>query len=460
MNIFLAGGGQVAAFLAKRLAREGHEVTLVERDEERCRKLETQLDAKVIHGNAASIATWRRAGIERAEMLITVTQSDELNLLASLIAHSEAPQAVKAVRLRTPDFQAWRRLLEDQGVKVDRVIHPETDIIARILRVLPVPGVSDIRDFAGGTIKMFGMNVERGSWLADKTLDDLERAGPPPSSMVAMIFRGSAIIIPHGAEMIRAGDHLYTVTTRENLDAFLNFMGIKAQARLRRVFIVGGQEVGIEVARALEAKGVAVKLFEQDARRCEVISESLEKTVVIHGDGTDQEVLWQENIEGIDAFLALTNDDDSNVIAGLVARRLGAAKVVAQVNRLNYLGMVGALGINSAVSPRLKAVDAILEFVRKGDVLSVRSFGDEAAEAIEIQAPDSSRYVGRPLRDIHLPRDAIVAAIARKEGEVVVPRGDDSIQAGDRVVFVALEHCVPELEQAFLEKSHSRWRRP
>jgi trk system potassium uptake protein TrkA len=459
MNIFVAGGGQVAAFIAKRLVNEGHELTLVERKEERCRELEALLDAKVVHGNAASIATWREAGIERAEMLITVTQSDELNLLACLIADAEAPRAVKAVRLRTPDFEVWRQLLQDRGVKVDRVIHPETDIIARILRVLPVPGVSDIRNFAGGAVKMFGMNVQKDSWLADKTLDDLERAGPPPNSMVAMIFRGNAVIIPHGFEVIRAGDHLYTVTTRDHLDAFMKFMGIKAQARLRRVFIVGGQEVGVEVARTLETQGVAVKLFEQDARRCEAIAETLKKTVVVHGDGTDQEILWQENIEGIDAFLALTDNDESNVIAGLLARRLGAAKVVAQMNRLNYLGIVGGLGINTAVSPRLKLVDAILEFVRKGDVLSVRSFGEEAAEAIEIQAPASSKYVGRPLRDIRLPRDAIVAAIARAGGGAVVPRGGDRIQAGDRVVFVALEHCVPELETAFLAKPHRLWRR-
>jgi trk system potassium uptake protein TrkA len=460
MNIFIAGGGQVAAFLGKRLVNEGHEVTLVERKEERCRELEATLDAHVLHGNAASIATWRRAGIQRADMLITVTQSDELNLLAALIAHAEAPEAVKAVRLRTPDFRDWSGLLKDRGVRIDRVIHPETDIIARILRVLPVPGVSDIRDFAGGAVKMFGMNVEKGSWLADKSLDDLVRAGPPPNSMVAMIFRGSSVIIPHGAEVLRPGDHLYTVTTRDHLNAFMDFMGIKSQARLQRVFIVGGDEVGIEVARALEGQGVAVKLFEEDANRCEEIAETLEKTVVIHGDGTDQEILSQEHIEGIDAFLALSGNDDSNVIAGLLARRLGAAKVVAQVNRLNYLGMVGGLGINTTVSPRLKAVDAILEFVRKGDVLSVRSFGEEAAEAIEIQAPASSRYIGRPLRDIRLPRDAIVAAIARENGEAIVPRGGDSIQAGDRVVLVALEQCISKLEAAFLTKSPGRWLHP
>lgn len=236
-------------------------------------------------------------------------------------------------------------------------------------------------------------------------------------------------------------------------------MGIRAQVQLRRVFVVGGDEVGVEVARALEMRGVAVKLFEQDANLCEAISASLTKTVVIHGDGTDQEILWQENIEGIDAFLALTNDDNSNLIAGLLARRLGATKVVAQVNRLNYLGMVGTLGISTAVSPRLKVVDAILEFVRKGNVLSVRSFGEEAAEAIEILVPDASKFIGSPLRDLRLPRDAIVAAIARADGEIMVPRGDDCIQAGDRVVLIALEHCVSELETAFLAKPHSRWLR-
>ena len=219
MKIFIAGGGQIAAFLAKRLIREGNELVILEQDEGRCRYLEAHLDAKVIHGSAACIATWHQAEITKAEMFIALTQADELNLLACLIAHTEAPSAVKAIRLRTPEFKAWRQMLEDRGVKIDRVIHPETDIVARILRVLPVPGVSDIRDFAGGAVKLIGMNVEPHNWIAGKTVLDLDRAGPPKNSMVAMIFRGQEVLIPHGAQVLQPGDHIYMVTTRDQLDS-------------------------------------------------------------------------------------------------------------------------------------------------------------------------------------------------------------------------------------------------
>jgi trk system potassium uptake protein TrkA len=450
MRIFIAGGGQVAAFIARRLIREANELTILEHDEGRCRYLDAHLDAKIVHGNAASIADWRKAGITKAEMVIAVTQSDELNLLAALIVQAQAPAAFKAVRLRTHEFSIWRQMLEAQGVKIDRVIHPESDIVARILRVLAIPGVSDIRDFAGGAVKLFGMNVEPSSWLAGKTLAELDRAGPPRNAIVGIIFRGYQVIIPHGGEVLQAGDHIYTVTTRGDLDDFLRFMGIEKQESLKRVFIVGGGEIGIAVAEVLEREGVSIKLFEDDGRQCEHASSVLKKTIVIHGDGTDQETLLQENVEGVDAFMALTKDDDANIIVSLLARRLGAKKLVALVNRLDYLPLAQRLGINTTVSLRLKAMDAILEFVRKGGVLSVRTFREQEAEAIELIAPKTSRYIGLPLRDVPFPRGVIVGAIARPDGEVLVPRGDAIIEAGDRVVFLSLDRCVPELESAFL----------
>ncbi len=214
--------------------------------------------------------------------------------------------------------------------------------------------------------------------------------------------------------------------------------------------IVGGKQLGITVAQKLEKQDVGVKLIERDASRCERISSILKRTIVVHGDGTDQTTLEQENIRGVGAFLALTNDDENNIIASLLARRLGAKKVVALVNRLNYLPLVHRLGINTSVSPMLAAGDRILQFVRKGRVLSVTTFREEEAEAIELIAADGSKYVGRKLRDLRFPRGAIVGAIAKPSGEVIVPRGDESIEPNDRVIFFTLERIVPELESAFL----------
>lgn len=453
MRILLAGGGHTAEFIARRLIREGNELTILEQEEVRCHYLEAFLDAQIVHGNAASIAACRRAGLAEADMLIGITQSDEVNVMTCLIANAEAPQAVKAIRLRTHEFAAWHSMLEERGIQVDRIIHPESDIVSRIFRVLAVPGVSDIRDFAEGEIKVFGMNVEAQNWLAGKRLSDLERAGPPKNGMVAMIFRGQEVIIPHGDEIILAGDHIYVVTTREDLDDCLRFMGIRKHASLHRVFIVGGGEVGVTVAEILEAQGVSVKVFEHNPTKCERIAGVLKKSIVIHADGTDQETLLRENVEGVDAFLALTKDDDANLIVSLLARRLGARKLVALVNRVHYLLLAQRLGINTTVSPRMKTVDAVLEFIRKGGVLSVRTFGEEEAEAIELVVPRNSKYIGRPLRTLAFPRGAIVGAIARPNGEVMVPRGEAVIQEGDRVIFLALESAVGQLESAFLANS-------
>lgn len=450
MRILIAGGGQGAALIAGRLIREGNQVTIVEKDAERCRQLEEFLDAKVVRGSAAGLRTLQQAGLADAEMLIADTDSDEINLLCCMIAQTDSDVKVKVARVRTHEFQQWERISRERGLQIDRIIHPETEIMERIKRVVHVPGVSDILDFADGEIKLFGMNVEIDSWFAGKTVIELDEADPPPDCLIAMIFRGQQVIIPHGAQRLEPGDHIYICTTRKNLDAVMEFMGIRKQKSIDRVFIVGGKQVGIWVAEELEKQGVQVKLIERDQQRCGMISTILQKTIVVHGDGTDQGTLEEENVEGVDAFLALTNDDEDNIIASLLARRLGAQKVIALINRLNYLPMVQRLGINTSVSQRLTVVDLVLQYVRKGRVLSVTTFREEEAEAIELIASPGAKFVGKKLREVRFPREAIVGAIARKDGSVCVPRGNAAIEAGDRVLFFTLESIVPELESVFL----------
>lgn len=227
-------------------------------------------------------------------------------------------------------------------------------------------------------------------------------------------------------------------------------MGLPSAARLQRVFILGGKQIGIELAKRLEKTGVQVKLFDRDRKRCEEISALVKRTVVVNADGTDQRILAEENIGGIDAFLALTSRDEDNIIASLLSKRLGARKAVALVNRLDLLPIVPLLGINASLSLRLVTVDRILQFVRKGRVLSVHTFRQEEAEAIEVVATAGSPYVGRKLRKVHLPHSAIIGAIGRKDGSITVPRGDSVIQPGDRVIFFCLEEVVQELEAAFI----------
>lgn len=449
MRILILGGGEVAYLVARRLIREKNEVTIVELNEDRCQFLEESLDAKIVCGSASSIELLEHAGIENAEMLIAATNSDETNILGCLIAHDYPNIRIKLARLRTHEVDHWRSLCES-NLGVDLVIHPDREAARRILRVTPLPEVFDIRAFAEGRVQLFGMNISQESWVAGKSMAELDESGPPKNSLMAMLFRGNRVIIPQGEDRLRPGDHVYIVVPTAEFQECLEFMGVTKEKRLQNVFILGGKQIGIEVAQRLEKRGVQVKLFERNLERCEKIATLVKKTVVIHGDGTNQQILSEENIEGIDAYLALSGHDEDNIIASLLSKRMGAAKAVALINRSDLLPMTQILGIDATLSTRLVVVDRILQFVRKGNVLSVKTFRDEEAEAIELVATAESKYVGRKLKDIHFPRGAIVGAIVHPNGEVIVPRGDAMIKAGDRVIFFCLESIVSELESAFL----------
>ncbi|MEZ5352462.1 MAG: Trk system potassium transporter TrkA [Bryobacteraceae bacterium] len=450
MRILIAGGGEVASLIARRLSREGNEITIVEENADRCVQLEEHLDAKIVHGSAVSIKTMRAAGLANADMLIAATTVDHVNLLACMIAQAEGNVKVKVARMRTHEVDHWRRVCAQTGLHIDLIIHPEGEVIRRILPVLRFPGVSDIVEFAGGKVKLFGMAIDRSSWVAGKTMEELDRAGPPKNSLIAMIFRGQQVIIPRGPDTLQPGDVVYVVTTGQELEEDLRFMGLRASQSLKSIFIVGGKQIGIGIAQELESQGKNVRLFESDGGRCEKISHLTRDTLVIHGDGTDELTLREENVDRCDAYLALTGHDEDNIIGGLLARRLGARKVVALVNKLNYLPMAQLLGISTTVSPRAAAVDGILQFVRKGRVQSVITFRQEEAEAIELIAAPGARYIGKRLRDVRMPRGSIVGAIVKPSGEAIVPRGDASIEPGDRVIFFAIESAVPDLEAAFV----------
>ena len=450
MRIFFAGGGQCTEYIARRLIREGNDLVLMEQDEERCNQLNEKLDARVVKGDASCIADWKRAGLANADMFMACTGSDETNVLACMIAIDIAPAALKALRMRTPEYAQWQSTFDRLGLRVDRVVHPESDVVNRILRVITVPGVSDIRNFADGRINLFSMNLEAGSTLVGFRVGDFHRLVGTGVAQIGVIFRGNEAIIPEKDERMAVGDHVYIMTAATNLDKTLELIGVRKQQQVRQVFITGGGEVGLELARALGEEKVAVKLFELNAQRCDYLATELANTVVINADGTSQEVLLQAHIEGIDAFISLTGDEDANLIACLLARRMNVDKVVPLVTSINYLELAQRLGINTTVNPRIKAADALLEFVRKGGVLSVRTLGEEKAEAIELKVPADSVYINRPLSELELPAGSRVGAIACPDGAVLIADNTASISAGDRIVIFSKEGTLRKLEKQFL----------
>ena len=450
MRIFFAGGGNCTEYIAKRLIREEHDLVLVEHDEERCFELGEKLDAQVIQGNVSSIKDWQRAGLAEADMFMACTQNDETNVLACLIANDIAPNALKAIRLRNPEYEQFKQTFDRIGLRVDRVIHPETDMVNRILRVITVPGVSDIRNFADGRISLFSMNLESKSPLVGMRVGEFPQNVGAGAALIAVVFRENEAIIPDPQDILSSGDHVYIITETAKLDQTLASIDIRKRQNIREVYITGGGEVGLELARALEQNRVSVKLFEIDAKRCDYLATELPHTVVINADGTSQETLIEEQVEGIDAFISLTGDQDANLIACLLARRMNVDKVVPLVTSINYLELAQRLGINTTVNPRIKAADALLEFIRKGGVLSVRTLGEEKVEAIELEVPADSGYVDTPLERLGLPAGTRLGAIARPDGSVLIPDSTTTIHAGDRVVLFTKEGTVRKLEKQIL----------
>jgi len=450
MRVLILGGGAVGTLVAQRLIREKNEVTIVESSADRAAELENVLDAKIVHGDASSIKALERAGLISSDMLIAVTSNDQTNVLGCLIAQAFSNIRIKVARLRTHEVERWRSICSSKLLGVDLVIHPDSETVERILQVVGLPGVSEILPFADGRVKLFGMTVEARSGLAGRRISELDSASGDINFLVAMIFRERRVIIPHGDDELKAGDHIYVVVPESQLNNTFQFLDLPRQDRIQRVFVLGGKQLGIEAALRLEASGVQVKLFERDLERCQKIATVVKKTVVVHGDGTDQRILAEENIRGTDAYLALTGDDEVNIIACLLAKRMGSRKAVALVNRIDFLPMTQLLGINSTFSTRLIVVDRILQYVRKGRVVSVTTFREDEAEAIELVATPGSKYVGKALKDVALPRGALVGAIVRPTGAVEVPGGDSVIRLDDRVIFFCLENVIPKLEKAFI----------
>ncbi len=451
MRAFIAGGGRTGELVANRLLIEEIELVIIEQSPDRCAHLKAHLDAHIIEGDAASFATWSEAGICSDDMLIAVTSSDATNLLACQIVGDIAPNCIKAIELNNLEYHKWERLLRNEQVSIDLVINPEVSLANKTLPSLMHPGTTGVQDFAGGRVRGFGLHVEENTWLAGKTMLQLQEYEPPENSMITMISRDDVIFIPSRDDRIMVGDMLYVLTAKEQMTETMRFLGIThSKQKMHQVFIAGGGKLTESLALMLEKEHISTKIFEKDKSRCEKLAAVLSRSVIINEDGTDQYVLEQENIEGVHAFLALTGDDNINLITSLLAQRLGARKVLALVDKIQNLSLARKVGIDTTISTKMEVVDCVLRYIRGSDVRLVRTFGAELAEAIELVAPPHSRYIDKSIKYLPLPRGAVVGAIIKKEGQVIIPRGSDMIEAGDHVVLAVVQGSVRELEEAFL----------
>lgn len=450
MNLIIIGAGEVGYHLASRLSQEKINIVVIEKDEEKAQRVIDTLDVQTIHGSGSSLEILKQAGIENADMLVAVTDSDEVNMISCLVASAQSKVPTKIARIRNPEYAQSSGIMGEGCLSIDLAINPERELVSALSRLVDVPDATDVVEFAEGRVRITGLKVDPHSYVTGKRLRDLTKENEKHDIIIAALFRGDEVIIPRGNDIIKENDIVYAVTESKKITTVTNYFKEKSQ-KIQRIMILGGGEIGVELAQSLEKKDIKTKLIEHDEQKCEEIAGKLEKTIVLRGDGTDQELLVEENIKGTDVFIAVLENEQTNILVSLLAKRLGAKKVITLINNLTYTSLVSNIGVDNVISPHLSAISRILQFIRKGKVLSVASFHKENAEAIEVVALETSDLVNKPLRNIKFPKGAIIGAIV-KDDDIIIPTGDTIILPGDRVIIFSLTSAIPFVEKTLMVK--------
>jgi len=448
MKIIIVGAGEVGFYIAQRLSEENQNVVLIDKDPQKIKRITEKLDVQALLGGGTSPQVLREAGIREADMLVAAADSDEVNLISCLMAKNLNPYMLKVARIRSPEYLEEEELFGQDLLGIDRVINPESEMVETILSVMEAPGASEVIDFVGGRVKLIGITISEDSSFAGQKLMSLR--GMEETLLIGAIARGDEVLIPRGDDIIQADDLVYVVVRHDEMDGILKLFTPREQA-LRSVNIVGAGQTGTALATALDQTKVKARIIDKDTERCTHLAEKLERVIVINGDGTDKDLLREENVEDVDLVVAITGDEESNVLISLLSKGLGAKRAITRISKLSYIPLVSAIGIDTVVSPRLSAVRAILQHIRRGKIVSVAPLKGEHAEAIEAEALETSDIVNVPLADVKFPKGAIIGAIVRDE-EVIIPRGDSIIRPKDRLIIFALQPIIPKLEKLLTVK--------
>ncbi len=453
MKILILGASQVGISIAEVLVGEDNDVTVVDIDKHALIQLQNRLDIRTVAGNAAYPSVLRAAGAEDASLILAVTNNDEVNMVACQIAEAQFSTPTLIARLRGAEYLNSPHLFkgEDRPFKITVVISPEVIVRDHISRLIEFPGALQVLDFADGLVQLVGVRAVAGGALLNCELSELKNHMPHVETRVAAIYRDQMVITPKSDTIIRENDEVFFVAAKEHIRYVMKEMRGKID-RTKRIFIAGGGNIGLSLAKELESKGYSVKLIENNPRRADEIADEVNKTVVLQGDAADANLLLQENIEGADVFCAVTEKDEINILSATLAKRLGAKRVMALVNRPALVDYLNHDEINNIISPRLATIGSVLAHIRRGDVVAVHSLRRGRAEAIEAIAHgnnEKSKVVGRGVRDIPFPKGTGVGAIVRA-GKVIIPNIETIIEENDHViVFMDNKACITDVETLF-----------
>lgn len=450
MKIIILGAGQVGGTLAENLASEENDITVVDSDGARLRELQDKIDIRTIQGKASFPGVLKQAGADEADMLVAVTNSDEVNMVACQIAYTLFRTPSKLARIRQAAYLRNENLFANTALPVDVLISPEQVVTNYIQRLLERPGALQVLDFADGRVQLVAMKAFYGGSLVGHELRYIREHMPGVDTRIAAIFRRGNAITPTGSTVIEVDDEVFFIAARENIRAVMGELQ-RLDDDYKRIIIAGGGNIGLRLAQTIE-EDYKVKVIEHSPERSQFLSETLNKALVLSGNASDKELLVNENIEETDVFCALTDDDEANVMASMLAKRLGARKVMALINNPAYVELVQGGEIDIAISPQLATISSLLKHVRRGDIVNVHSLRRGAAEAIEAIAhgdQQSSKVVGRLLQEINLPQGVTIGAIVRND-EVVIAHDTTRIESGDHVIlFLTNKRKIREVEQLF-----------
>ena len=442
MRVIIVGAGEVGYNIAKFLASEEIDIVMIDRDGEKLRSISEELDIATIEGEGSDPSVFKEAGAKNADILIAVTNSDETNMIACLLGKALFNVKRRIARIRNPDYFFNKELLGKNYLDIDPAINPELETANAILRILEIPFATEVIEFEGGKVVVAGLKIPKQSKVNNKELKYL-RSIINKDFIIGIIERNEEIIVPRGEDVLKEGDIIYIPLKREEALEISQAFGIFAYPT-KKVMIVGGGRIGYYIARALEEK-VDVKIIEKNEEKCKFLSKHLKKSLILHGDGTDKQLLIEENIKDIDAYITVSGNDEMNIMAALLAKKLGAKKVIALVNKTDYIPLAYELGIQSVLSSRLLTASIILRYIRKGDVLSLTAIAENKVEIMEVLGSYKSSIINKALKDINFPKNAVIGAIVRG-GEIIIPKGDDVIKEGDKLIIFALKDSIKNIE--------------
>jgi trk system potassium uptake protein TrkA len=444
----IVGAGEVGFHIAQRLSEEGQDVVVIDRDTLQIKRINESLDVQAFLGSGTSPRLLKEAGIKEADLLVAATDSDEVNLISCLLARNLNQYMVKVARVRNREYLEETELFSQDLLGVDRIINPESLMAKNILNLMEVPGASEVIDFVEGRVKLIGFRIHKDSPIAGRKL--LSFSGPEEKLLVGAIVRKNQVLIPQGKDAIEENDLVYVVAKNDDLEYLPGLLNAR-QETLKRVIIVGAGQTGTSLAAALDQTKINVKIIDKDSDQCNRLAENLEQVIVINGDGTDKDLLQEENVKDVDFMIAVTGDEESNVFISLLGKGLGAKRTITRLNKMSYIPLVSAIGIDTVVSSRLSAVQAVLQYIRRGKIISVAPLKGVHAEAIEAEALETSEIVNVPLSKVKFPKGAILGAIVRGE-EIIIPHGDSIIRPQDHLIIFALQQVVPKLEKLLTVK--------